>query len=70
MAKQLVRLSVRIPESVRDTDLKTLKQQVDPLVPAYLKKPSQDDLVAILIRRANAAALAKAVEAYYKFKNT
>ncbi len=66
---EIVGLQARVPRSVRDTDLKALKAQVDPLVPAYLKKPSQDDLVGILIRTARAKAVARAVQAYYDLKN-
>jgi hypothetical protein len=67
---ELVGLNVRIPRSVRDEDLKALKVAVDPLIPAYLKKPSQDDLVGILIRQARAAAVAKGVRGYYDLKNS
>lgn len=67
--EKIVGLNVRVPESVRDEDLKALKAEVDPLVPAHLKKPSQDDLVGILIRTARAKAVANAVQAYYVFKN-
>jgi hypothetical protein len=69
MAK-LVGLNVEIPESIRDKDLKALKASVAPLVPKHLKKPSQDDLVGILIQQANALKVAKAVERYYKFKHS
>jgi hypothetical protein len=69
MAK-IVRLLARVPEEVRDTELKALKAEVDAIVPGYLKKPSQDDLVGILIHTAKAAAVAKAVERYYTMKNS
>jgi hypothetical protein len=69
MAK-LVGLNVEVPESIRDKDLKALKAKVVTLVPPHLKKPSQDDLVGILIQQANAAKVAKDVERYYTFKNT
>ena len=67
MAK-LVGLNVEVPQPIRDSDLKALKAQVAPLVSPHLKKPSQDDLVGILIWQANAKAVAKAVERYYKLK--
>jgi hypothetical protein len=66
---RIVQLAVRVPEEVRDQELKALKAAVDPLVPAYLKKPSQDDLVGILICNARAAAVAQSVERYYTMKN-
>lgn len=66
----IVRLNVRIPDTVRDGDLKALKSSVDALVPAHLKKPSQDDLVGILIQQAQAATVAQGVQAYYTVKNS
>jgi len=67
---KLVQLLVRVPETVRDDDLKALKAEVDPLVPSYLKKPSQDDLVGVLIQTARAQAVAKALQSYYELKNS
>jgi hypothetical protein len=68
MAAEIVGLQARVPRTVRDDDLKALRAAVDELVPPHLKKPSQDDLVGILIRTARAKAVARAVKSYYDLK--
>lgn len=69
MAK-IVQLNVRVPQQVRDSQLKSLKAQVRPLVPPGVKKPSEDDIVGILIHNAKAAAIAKAAQRYFVLKDS
>jgi hypothetical protein len=69
MAK-IVQLNVRVPEKVRDEELKTLKAQVQPLVPPGVKKPSEDDIVGILIHNAKAVVVAKAAHQYFVLKDS
>jgi hypothetical protein len=59
----------RVPPSVHE-ELKDLVRDVGALLPAWMKKPGEGDLVGALIHRATAQDLVERVRPYYELKES